>query len=47
MNKRTEEALLADGKTVDVESAQEVQEGVLGTASAATSASTVPPDHIP
>lgn len=47
MNKRTEEALLADGKTVDVESAQEVQEGVLGTISAATSASTVPPDHIP
>ena len=47
MNKRTEEALLADGKTVDVESAQEVQEGVLGTASAATSASAAPPDHIP
>jgi chemotaxis protein MotB len=47
MNKRTEEALLADGKTVDVESAQEVQEGVLGTVSATTSASAAPPDHIP
>ncbi|MBT9460687.1 MAG: flagellar motor protein MotB [Rugosibacter sp.] len=47
MNKRTEEALLADGKTVDVESAQEIQDGVLGTASATTSASAAPPDHIP
>ncbi|MFZ3221804.1 MAG: flagellar motor protein MotB [Rugosibacter sp.] len=47
MNKRTEEALLADGKTVDVESAQEIQDGVLETASATTSASAAPPDHIP
>ncbi|MGB4765456.1 MAG: flagellar motor protein MotB [Rugosibacter sp.] len=47
MNKRTEEALLADGKTVDVESAQEIQDGVLGTASATTSASAAPPDRIP
>lgn len=47
MNKRTEEALLADGKTVDVESAQEIQDDVLGTASATTSASAAPPDHIP
>lgn len=47
MNKRTEEALLADGKTVDVESAQEIQDGVLGTASATTSANAAPPDHIP
>lgn len=47
MNKRTEEALLADGKTVDVESAQEIQDGVLGTASATTSANAAPPGHIP
>jgi chemotaxis protein MotB len=29
MNKRTEEALLADGKAVETDSAQEIEKGVL------------------
>jgi hypothetical protein len=29
MNKRTEEALLANGKTVEADNAQEIEEGML------------------
>ncbi|HEY8856603.1 MAG TPA: flagellar motor protein MotB [Rugosibacter sp.] len=36
MNKRTEDALLADGKTVEAESAQEIEKGMLGSQTPST-----------
>ena len=34
MNKRTEDAILADGKIVEIEDAQELEAGVLGSKAA-------------